>query len=106
MTIQIRELSELLGHDRDQVRLVARALYRCAAMDLQRLRYAAAANEWGTVSELAERIQMDCLQLSENTAAEAVAELGRVPGRWFADAYARHQSVITELLSHTEDFAR
>ena len=106
MTIQIPELSELLGHDPDKVRLVARALYRGAAMDLQRLACAAAENQWQAVSDLAQRIQAGCLQLSENDAASVVARLGRVAGDGFVDDYAKHHPVIAELLSHTEVFAR
>ena len=106
MNLQFPELAALLGQDSDKVRLVARAFYRSAAMDLQRLQDAAAAQKWKAVSEFAQRIQLDCLQLSESNAANVVAELGRLPAERFADAYDRYQPVITELLSHMEDFAR
>jgi len=105
MTVQFPELSELLGHDADKVRLVARAFYRGAAMDLQRLVCAAATQEWQTVSVLAQRIQVDCLQLSENDMATVVAELGRVPGERFADTYARYLPVIDGLLARVNEFA-
>lgn len=106
MTVQFPELHELLGHDADKVRLVTRAFYRGAAMDLQRLVRAAATQEWQAVSELAQRIQLDCLQLSENEMATAVAELGRVPGGRFADTYSRYEAVIDGLLSRVNEFAR
>ena len=104
MNTQYPQLSELLGHDPDKVRLVARTLYRGAAMDLQRLECAAAKHDWRSVRAFAQRIQMFCLQLAENEAAAAVADLGRVPGAWFANAYGRHQPVIAGLLSRMKHF--
>ena len=106
MTVQFPELHELLGHDADKVRLVTRALYRAAAMDLQRLMRAAARQQWQAVSELSRRIQLDCLQLSENEMATAVAELGRASGGRFADTYSRHEAVIDGLLRRVNEFAR
>lgn len=106
MSIQFPQLSELLGHDPDKVRLVARTLYRGAAMDLQRLERAAAKHDWQVVRALAQRAQMFCLQLAENDAAAAVAELGRVPSGCFADTYAQNQPVIAGLLSRMQRFDR
>jgi len=58
------------------------------------------------MSELAQRFPVDCLQLAESDAAHVVAELGRVPGNCFVDAnaYARHQPVISGLLSRIETY--
>ncbi|ALN63887.1 hypothetical protein GLA29479_3024 [Lysobacter antibioticus] len=52
MSAQMAEFCELLEHDPDKVRHVARVFYRGVAADLQRLEGAAAANEWQLVSEL------------------------------------------------------
>jgi hypothetical protein len=104
MSVQFPELSALLGHDAYKVHLVARVFYRGVAMDLQRMVRAAATQEWRSVRDLAYRIQVDCLQLSEYDAATAINELGRVPGERFADAYARHQPVIDRLLNRMDEF--
>ncbi|ALN80759.1 hypothetical protein LA76x_2629 [Lysobacter antibioticus] len=104
MSAQMAEFCELLEHDPDKVRHVARVFYRGVAADLQRLEGAAAANEWQLVSELSQRIHSVCLQLSEHDGASVAAELRQVAGERFAAAYARHRPVIAELLSHSEDF--
>ncbi|ALN78620.1 hypothetical protein [Lysobacter antibioticus] len=78
--------------------------YRGVAADLKRLERAAAANEWQVVSELSQRIQAICLQLSEHDGASVAAELRQVACERFAAAYALHRPVIAKLLSHTEDF--
>src|SRR5687768_14419344 len=106
MTVQFPELAELLGNDLDKVRLVVRVFYRGAVMDLQRLEHAAAARQWSTVRELVQRIQVGCLQVCERNAADAAAELGRVPDEQFADAYARRRMDIVELLDRAEEFSR
>jgi hypothetical protein len=96
--------SQLLRHDPDKVRWVARLFYRSVAADLKRLEGAAAASEWQVVNELSQRIQTICLQLSEHNGASVAAELRQVAGERFAAAYTRHRPVIAELLSHAEDF--
>jgi hypothetical protein len=106
MTVQFPELSELLGNDQSKVRLVVRVFYRWAVMDMQRLEHAAAARQWNAVRELAQRIHVGCLQICERNAADAAAELGRVPGEHFADAYARRRTDIVELLDRAEEFSR
>lgn len=105
MTVQFPELAELLGNDQDRVRLVVRVFYRWAAMDLQRLERAAAAQQWQTVRELAQRIHVGCLQMCERNAADAAAELGRIQGESFAEAYARRRADIVELLDRAEKFS-
>ena len=74
MGIGFPELSELLNHDSGTVRLVARVLY----------------SGQQEVHEFALNIQIGCLQIAENYAANVIAELGRIRGDGFADAYAQH----------------
>lgn len=105
MTVQFPELAELLGNDPDKVRLVVRVFYRCAAMDLQRLERAAAAQQWQTVREFAQRIHVGCLQVCERNAAAAAAELAHINGDSFADAYSRRRTEIVELLNRAEEFS-
>ena len=83
---------------------MARMFYRSAAMDLQRLEHAAAENQWQSVGELAQRIQMSCLQLDEKEAFTAMAELGCVRGKGFTGAYARHKPVVAGLLHRMKHF--
>lgn len=99
MAIRFPELSELLGHDADKGRPVALASYRGAAMDLLGLHSAPAATAWQVASSLAQRTRIR-LHFSTTTRQVSSSGLG------LAQGYARHQAVITELLRHTEDFAR
>lgn len=102
MTHKIQGLSELLGNNKAKVQLVVRMLCRSVAMDLQRLMQAAVSRQWQTVRELAQRIYMACLQLSERKAAEAAAALGRVSGMFFSEAYARCHKEIVGLTNRAE----
>ena len=71
-------LCELLKGDSRKLTLVARSLYRSVLLDLQRMEQAAESGDWETVCMLAQRITLDCAQVSEHRAEFALCSLTRV----------------------------
>jgi hypothetical protein len=72
------ELCEFFKGDARKLSLVTRSLYHSVLMDLQRLAESADDGDWQSVCELARRITLDCVQVSEHRAEFALCSLARV----------------------------
>jgi hypothetical protein len=97
------ELCELFKGDARKLGLVTRLLYHSVLMDLQRLERAADDGDWQSVCSLAQRISLDCAQVSEHRAEFALCSLARVRN---AGAMRKDYRLYREDLARLSDYAQ
>lgn len=96
-------LCELLNGDVRKLNLVARSLYRSVQMDLQRMEQAADEGDWQAVCALAQRISLDCAQVSEHRAEFAIRSLARLRD---AGSMRKEYRLYRDDLARLSDHAR
>ena len=91
-------LYALMEGDALKVSLVARAFYHSVLMDIERMEQAACKDNWIEVRQFAQRIAIDCEQVSEHRAERALASLSHLrDARTMRDEYNRFRADIAEL---------
>lgn len=91
-------LYALLKGDARKVSLVVRTLYHSVLMDIERMEQAASQENWIEVRRFAQRIAIDCEQVSEHRGERALASLSRLrDARSMRDEYERFRADIAEL---------
>src|SRR5688572_9501826 len=86
-------LYALLKGDARKVSLVVRTFYHSVLMDIERMEQAASQENWIEVRRFAQRIAIDCEQVSEHRGERALASLSRLrDARSMRDEYDRFRA--------------